>query len=177
MLLAQELGVSLDWLVLGKTHPRPRSDVEPHAATDARGGMPAVPDSRGIHRQVRHLPVISWSCVARRHASGDHQPDSDVYLPCPRPCGPRSFALKTQGDSMYPAYLDGEYIFVDPDIEPGHNRDVILLTGNGASFRRLQLAPDGHYLLAINPDHPQRMLQMGRDCTICGVVIASYMER
>lgn len=174
MLLAQELGVSLDWLVLGKVQPRARSEAD-HGAHSASEFRAHAADHHGFLRQVRHLPVLAWQHISEKGLEAHHLAES--YLPCPRHCGPRSFALRPQGDSMFPCYLDGEFISVDPDAEAGHNKDVILLTPSGASFKRLQYAPDGCYLLALNPDHPQRMMHMGGDCQICGVVIASYMER
>lgn len=180
MLLAQELGVSLEWLVLGKPPIRIK------ASEDTAGRQVREPNPPAYHRAVtspaatvQQLPLLDWNELFRcgTDAALLALPDDCRWFPCARACGVRSFALAVQGDSMFPAYRDGEIIYVDPDAVATHNRDVVIKTPEGTSFKRLQLTPDGNYLLALNPDQPQRILKMPANGFIFGVVIASYMER
>ena len=180
MLLAQELGVALEWLVLGKPPMRIKS------AEDSSGKLLREVEAPSYHRAsepasptLRQLPLLDWSELSRSGADAAtlQGMDSSCHYPCARACGVRSFALAIQGDSMFPAYRDGEIIFVDPDAVPAHNKDVVVKTAEGTSFKRLQLTPDGNYLLALNPDQPQRIIKMPENSLIFGVIIASYMER
>lgn len=172
MLLAQELGVSLDWLVLGKNPSRLRSDSDGEERVLRENDAPAYAAGKPRPASLRHLPLLAWNALEEKTE------EASVYYPCPLPCSQHSFALKIQGDSMFPAYRDGEIIYVDPEAAPEHNRDVVLRNAQGSvTFRRLQQAPDGPYLLAINPDQPERFIKMPDDGRILGVIIASYMER
>lgn len=180
MLLAHELGVSLEWLVLGKPPIRLRT------SEDASGRQVREETPPEYHRaeeapaaQVRQLPLLDWNELSRRGTDAALLSlASDCrWFPCARACGIRSFALAVQGDSMFPAYRDGEIIYVDPDASAAHNKDVVVKTAEGTSFKRLQLTPDGNYLLALNPDQPHRIVKMPATGVIYGVIIASYMER
>lgn len=178
MLLAQELGVSLDWLVLGKLPMRGKLDMGSEGKLARDGDPPAYYTSRYTPdlAAARQLPLFEWSDVGKCP-----EPDEAAVVPifysCSRPCGSRSYALKVRGDSMFPVYRDGEIIFVDPDGAAEHNKDVVLRTNEGATFKRLQHTPEGSYLLSINPDQPERITKLTDSSHICGVIIASYMER
>lgn len=168
MLLAQELGVSLDWLVLGRG--RMDHDSEGRVAREGDG-----PSYRTARQQVRLLPLLDWQDIG---AAADTDAASvTAHYPCLSPCSSDSYALRVQGDSMSPVYRDGEVLLVDPSATPGHNRDVVLRLHERPTFRRLQLTPEGRLLLALNPDHPERIQHLPDDAYICGVVIASYMDR
>jgi SOS-response transcriptional repressor LexA len=79
---------------------------------------------------------------------------------------------------MHPEYREGELILVDPAIEARHGDDVIARTPEGkATFKRLQVTPDGTFLIALNPSYPDRIIKAPADTHICGVVTASWMQR
>ena len=80
--------------------------------------------------------------------------------------------------SMFPEYREEEYILVDPSVEPRHNDDVVARTPEGTyTFKRLQITPDGTYLLALNVNHPERKIKIPNDSLICGVVTGSWLKR
>lgn len=124
------------------------------------------------------IPLIDWVKAGDLCESSDiYQPgDAEAWFPAPCACGDRSFYLTVAGDSMAPKYTDGMKILVDPDVEPSHGKDVVIRTHDGKStFKRLQITPDGAFLQALNPDYPNRMIEVPADTKICGVVIAALM--
>lgn len=130
--------------------------------------------------KLRKVPVISWVKAGKWCESPNSYvfEDADEWIDCHFPFSEDSFCLKVIGDSMSPDYREGEYILVDPTIEPLHNDDVIAQTqDNSYTFKRLQITPEGNYLLALNPDHPQRKIKIPENSSICGVVTGSWIKR
>ncbi len=127
------------------------------------------------------VPVISWV------QAGDW---SDVTVSpgdfemCPRPpnCGPSTFALRVQGESMIDSYQPGVLIFVDPDVEPVSGDDVVVLCeqhGNAeATFKRYLIEPGtGPILKVLNRNWHQQYMQLTSDCRVVGVVMAQMSMR
>ncbi len=126
------------------------------------------------------VPLISWVMAGAWCESPDNYApgDAEEWMPAPYKHGSRAFCLKVIGDSMSPDYRENEIILVDPDVEARHNDDVVVRTANGQhTFKRLQITPDGMYLLALNPDEPHRKILIPPETHICGVVIGSWMRR
>lgn len=126
------------------------------------------------------VPVISWTQAGQWAESPDNfsPGDAEEWLDCPFPHSNGSFYLILIGDSMWPEYQEGEYILVDPAVSPSHGKDVVVRTPSGSyTFKRLQITPDGTYLLALNPDHPERKIKIPDDSIICGVVTSSLKKR
>jgi phage repressor protein C with HTH and peptisase S24 domain len=143
-----------------------RENIEPYDVT--------VTKMRG------RVPLISWVRAGSLCDVSDplHPGDAEEWLPCPVNHGPRTFALRIVGESMMPEYRESEIIYVDPDIEAKHNDDVVVRTPeNKVTFKRLQRTQDGTYLLALNPDLPDRIIKVPDDTIICGVVIFSGIVR
>ncbi|WP_339898240.1 S24 family peptidase [uncultured Gilvimarinus sp.] len=130
--------------------------------------------------RTKQVPLIAWVAAGSWCDSPDNYApgDAEEWLDCPFPFSKQSFCLAVVGDSMWPDYREGEYILVDPAIEPIHNDDVVAREPDGKhTFKRLQITPDGTYLLAVNPDHPNRKIEIPADTQICGVVTGSWMRR
>jgi len=126
------------------------------------------------------VPVISWMQAGKWRDSPDNYApgDAEEWLECPFPHSDGSFYLVIVGDSMYPEYLEGEYILVDPAVPATHGKDVVMRTPDGTyTFKRLQITHEGTYLLALNPDHPNRKIQIPDDSQACGVVTSSLKKR
>lgn len=126
------------------------------------------------------VPLISWVRAGSLCEVADPLPpgDAEEWLPCPVNHGPRTFALRIVGESMMPEYRENEIIYVDPDVEARHNDDIVVRTPEDkVTFKRLQRTQDGTYLLALNPDLPDRIIKVPDDTTICGVVIFSGIIR
>ena len=161
--LAKALDVSALWLADGLGPMRPGG-----------ANIDTPPEHRG------NLPLISWVQAGALCESPDpFQPgDAEDWLPCHLPFGEGSFALRVVGESMMPTYRDGEVIYVDPTRAAKHGDDIVARTPDGrTTFKRLQKTPEGTFLLAINPDHPERIIRVPDDTHICGVVFASWMDR
>lgn len=106
--------------------------------------------------------------------------DAKEWLPCPVRNGRGTYALKVEGESMDGpgGYREGEIVFVDPTVQATPGRDVIVRTPEGkAMMKRLKEDAEGLYLLALNPQWPNRIIRVPRDTVICGVVIGSFMAR
>lgn len=134
--------------------------------------------------KLGEVPKISWvRAGALCDVDDPFEPgDAKDWLICPVKHGPRTFALQVDGDSMdagdRDSYPDGYDIFVDPDVEPRHGDDVVVRTPNGAAtFKRLQINADEKFLLALNPQWPDRIIKVPEGTVICGVVIYSGKPR
>lgn len=157
------LNIRMEWLLKGKLPMRP-------------GGKE---DKSQLERRGK-VPVISWTKAGQWCESpNEFEPgDAEEWLDCPFPHSDGSFYLILIGDSMSPAYQEGEYILVDPNVQAAHGKDVVVRTPSGTyTFKRLQITPEGTYLLALNPDHPERKIKIPDDSHICGVVTASLRKR
>lgn len=127
------------------------------------------------------VPLISWvQAGAWADISDVFQPgEADEYYPCPENHSPYTFALKVIGESMWPDFVSGEIIFVDPETEARHGSCVVVRqNGNTeATFKQLIIDGSQKYLKALNPNWPNPIIEMLPDAVISGVVIGSYRKR
>jgi SOS-response transcriptional repressor LexA len=74
---------------------------------------------------------------------------------------------------MEPRFHEGDLIFVDPDATPVHGKYVVvqLDESNEATFKQLIVEENRQYLKALNPDWPNRIIEVNAAATICGVVV------
>ena len=126
--------------------------------------------------QVRSLcPLISWVQAGEwTETSRDHVPGYETeLLPCPVRCSRRTFVLRVRGISMEPRFRDGDLIFVDPEVTPAHGKYVVvrLDASNEATFKQLVIEGERQYLKALNPDWPDRIIEVNATATVCGVVV------
>lgn len=152
----------------------------PGANMVAEGSTAYSTDLRSGPRMQDQVPVISWVQAGMFCEAVDlYAPESaEEWLDCPFPHSPRAFCLVIKGSSMSPDYRPNEVILVEPEVEAQHNDDVVVRTPEGeATFKRLQKTEDGTYLLALNPDFPNRIIPIPRNTVICGVVTASWINR
>lgn len=134
----------------------------------------------GTNGAAGRVPLISWVTAGMMcEAIDNFSPgDADDWLESPFPHGKHTYCLKIRGDSMWPDYKDGEIIQIDPEVAARHGDDVIARTPDGkASFKRLQEDNDGQYLLALNPDFPDRIIRVPEGTVVCGVCTGSWMDR
>lgn len=133
-----------------------------------------------VFRELSKVPVISWVNAGKWCDSPDNYPPSEAeeWVESPFKHSDTAFCLRVVGDSMSPEYREDEYILVDPEVEARHNDDVVARTPDGNyTFKRLQITPEGTYLLALNPDHPERKIKVPKYTHICGVVTGSWIRR
>lgn len=135
-------------------------------------------------RMAGMLPLISdvqagnWSDIVDNFQPGD----AEDWIPCPFKHGPNAFVLRVAGHSMYnpggeKSYAPGEFIAVDPQVEPMNKRMVVAKIDHEerATFKQLIVEPDGTCLLqALNPSWPNRIMPMPPGSRIVGVVIGKW---
>ncbi|MGS0535330.1 LexA family protein [Pseudoalteromonas sp. SaAl2] len=123
------------------------------------------------------VPLISW--VQAGHWTDIHLNDIDEFYPCPEKHSQSTYSLEVKGESMSPDFINGEIIFVDPEVE-ARNGSCVVIRQNGnteATFKQLIIDGSQKYLKALNPNWPNPIIEMLPDATICGVVIGSYRKR
>jgi SOS-response transcriptional repressor LexA len=130
----------------------------------------------------RRIPLIAMVRAGAFAEFVDNYPpgDAEDWLNCPRPCGPGTVALRVRGPSMAPLYQDGEIIFVDPGLAAGHGKDVVMRSDvrNEVTFKRLVIESERRqYLIPLNPQWPQQMIEIPPDGRIVGVVVGKWMDR
>lgn len=144
----------------------------PHIKDDAMHTEIAEPQRDYVARPL--LPLISWDEVGDWHgkAAVDFSYGNEVF-PSPVKCSPDSFVLRIQGSSMEPRFCQGDLIFVDPKAPAIHGKYVVVKLGpsNDIMFRQLIIEDGKRYLMALNPDWPERISRMDEDTTICGGVV------
>lgn len=134
----------------------------------------------GTFGNVGLVPLISWVTAGMMYEAIDNLApgDAEEWIESPFPHSRSTFCLKLRGLSMWPDYQDGEIIQVDPDVGPKHNDDVVVRTPDGkATFKRLQVTEDDQFLVALNPEFPERIIRVPEGTIICGVCTASWMDR
>ncbi len=140
----------------------------------AREETPAV---YGIHKSgsdTRLHPLIVWEDVAAySKTGGDWEGDTDAWLPCPVVCSINTFVIHVRGISMEPKFHDGDLIFVDPHVDPVHGKFVIVMIEDTAeaTFKQLIVEEGRQYLKALNPEWPNRIIEVNQNARICGVVV------
>lgn len=178
-LLAEALGVSIEELLTGnKTPDYTTTDGATIELKTKQSSAEYNVKSASV--EIRKCPVVSWVRAGELCDTG-HVYDFDFgseWLICGTAHSDKTFALQVVGDSMSPEYQEGCYIFVDPEVQARHNDDVIVRDEFGnATFKRLQDTPEGKYLLALNPDYPNRIIKVPEGSSICGVIIYSGKKR
>jgi SOS-response transcriptional repressor LexA len=160
--LAEALKVSVSRILADST----RAGIDPTVINAPVGNVQDVPTAA-------HVPLIPWGQL------GAWQMDkavADTWLPCPVPCGPKTFAVKVCGVSMEPKFLDGDVIFVDPEVTPKHGRRVIAKVDNEMVFRELVIDGDRRFLTWLNPNFPgNRLTELAPTAQIVGVIVGKWV--
>jgi len=121
------------------------------------------------------LPLISWVQAGEwQEISESFVPEySDELFHCPAKCSPESFVLRVRGTSMEPKFHEGDLIFVDPNASAEHGKYVVVRidASNEATFKQLIIEEGNQYLKALNPDWPNRIIEIDEEASICGVIV------
>lgn len=134
------------------------------------------PDESGnavvLNATGRKLPVISSIAAGSWCEAIDnfHPGDADEWIEAPGPVGPNGFILKIEGISMQPVFFEGEKIVIDPSLEarPGHYVVAKRASDQAVTFKQLRYEDGTHFLYALNPDWPDRVIKLTEEWTICG---------
>lgn len=168
--LAHACRVRALWLSDGVGPKHIDEDDVPEQSNIAPG-----PDTKGLLPLISWVQAGSWSEVIDLYAVGD----AEDWLPCPANHGPRSFALRVRGESMYDphgrrSFREGDIVYVDPDRQSENGSLVIakLTDSQEATFKQLVIEDEKRYLKALNPSWPERMMPINGNCIIVGVVFS-----
>lgn len=142
------------------------------AMGDASNIEPA-PD--GHQDRGRSVPLISWANASFGLQAHDHLEPGDAHrwVRCDRTCSRYTYALTVRGDSMWPVYMENDIIFVDPERQPEHNKDVVVRNSATDDVTLKRFVQDGTraYLKALNKDYPEPIRLVSEEDRFCGVVI------
>jgi phage repressor protein C with HTH and peptisase S24 domain len=85
-----------------------------------------------------------------------------VEFPAPPAQKAGVYALEVQGDSMMPLYRDGDVLIVEPGAQVRRNDRVVVKTREGEVMAKVLLRQSARSieLLSLNPDHPNRNLDL-----------------
>jgi SOS-response transcriptional repressor LexA len=189
--LAEKVGVSqaaINKIETGATlRPRRLHDFAKHLKVTEEWLQYGVGDGLELvntHEAIspsKMIPLISWvQAGAWSETVDNYQPgDADEHYPCPEKHSSSTFALTIVGESMYPDFIPGEIIYVDPCVEAASGSCVVIRQNGDteATFKQLMLDGSKKYLKALNPNWPSPIIEMLPDAVICGVVIGSYRKR
>lgn len=69
---------------------------------------------------------------------------------------PNAFALKIKGDSMFPRFNSGEFVVIEPNIEPCSGDEVLVRTKDGCNMiKKLECHRNCTYrFTCVNQEHP-----------------------
>jgi SOS-response transcriptional repressor LexA len=127
------------------------------------------------------VPLISWV------QAGSFTEAIDIYQPGfaehwvkkpPKPCGPKTFALRVEGISMEPDYQEGDIIYVDPERAATNGKDIVIRLDdrNEATFKRLVIEGRRNYLKPLNRLWPEQIIEVPDDARIVGVVLGAWTD-
>lgn len=119
-------------------YPMPSDNVGEKIDTKPMAQLPLVGEVKGGHDG--YLEELQYP-VGHGEGVVEH-PTSD----------PNAYALRVRGDSMHPRYRAGEFVIVEPNIEPQPGDDVVVVCSNGRKLlKELNWKRDGEVqLLSIN---------------------------
>ena len=116
------------------------------------------------------VPVMQWE-----NLTNDAARQGNEWMACPVDHSDLTFALPVLGEAMAgeDGYREGEIIFIDPSVAPTHGKDVVLVTGGTALFRRLVVTQEGRFLKTLNSGWPNPIQPLPDDAIVCGTVVFS----
>ncbi len=145
---------------------------EPHDEAPSDNQEPNAylgPDLRSLH------PMLSWVQAGKWYeiAEGYVPEYGAEQMSCPVSCSPESFVLRVRGTSMEPKFHEGDLLFVDPHAQAENGKYVVvrLDASNEATFKQLIVEEGKQYLKALNPDWPNRIIEIDEEASICGVIV------
>jgi len=136
------------------------------------------PEAAEASRRAAKVPVIAWDNIKEFTENPVEFAGLTTFYPSAWECSPTAFWATVVGSSMSPDYHEGELMLVDPVVAAINGCDCIVeIAPSRYLFRRLEVATDGRYLIALNPDEPVRKIQFPENGSIVGVVIGSLRDR
>ena len=168
--MAKLYDVSLNWLLTGEGNMIYENELSGNI-TEKKRDQPLQK-----RRTTRQIPVISFIQAGGFIDTYDPFPPgfAEEYLTFDEPCGPNTFALVVEGESMMPEFPPGMKIIIDPSLQVENGDLVIVKNGdNQVTFKKLSMDGLQVLLVPLNKQFPTRDMT-GQDFKIIGVVIGRY---
>ncbi len=147
--VAYQTGVTVEWLRTGKG-----DRLDPRFSGELRSDVAMEPKASYGHARGRMVPVLTWVQAGALTSATDLYPyagAAEEYVPV-LVKGKRCFALRVHGDSMLPAFMEGDTIVVDPDRSPQSGDLVVAVVDDvgEATFKQYLKKRDGQVLHPLN---------------------------
>ncbi|MDN7495024.1 S24 family peptidase [Burkholderia gladioli] len=137
------------------------------------------PEIRGMVPLVSWVQAGQWADVYKNF----EEIDAEQWLPCPSPHSQHTFCLRVRGASMQnpdgPAsFSDGDIIFVDPLRAADHRKCVVVRLDDEqqATFKQLIIEGERKLLRPLNPNWPEKWIDINGNATIIGTVIGKWVS-
>ena len=84
-----------------------------------------------------------------------------------------TFALRIEGDSMYPRYMPGDVIVIDPTLRCETGDDCVVCLNGEVTFKRFKETDDDIRLIPLNDKYEDRVIPKNRpiDFRVIGKVV------
>ncbi|MCX5466271.1 LexA family protein [Acinetobacter nematophilus] len=166
MTLAQILGVTSDYLLIGKGSGSLDKNV-----------------TNPFPIAGRLVPVISW-VQAGTWTTADSVPigtEFKEWLPPNPKCGKNGYGLIVVGESMSPDFRPSDKIYVNPDFQISDLKtgDLVIVACDGeteATFKKLIVESNGMYLEPLNPKWHEKIIPLREGCKLVGKVVGLYRD-
>lgn len=126
---------------------------------------------------THRVPLISWVRAGSLHEPIDiYQAGSAEEWIASNASGPNAFALRVVGKSMFPEFLEGDIIVVDPGIEPASGDYAIVKVNDEVTFKQIHFYLNKIVLVPINKDGYEPM-EIVRDDGFKVQIIGKVVEQ
>lgn len=137
-------------------------------------------DNNIVPVTAKLLPVLSWVQAGSMTSIEEINPlEVSEWLPPLSSDDPDGcFYLKVVGVSNFPAYMDGDYILINPAFQVCDliSEDLVVVRNNtDATFKKLIIESDERkYLQALNPNFQPNIIEFEDGMELVGLVIDAF---
>lgn len=170
--LAKMGKTTTDWLLTGKK--------KANSGLDENVDLTSIEDPSKLGK----VPLVSYNVAGGWCDVEDPYSiyDGEKFIEQVAKHSGQAFALRIKGDSMWDGtpngYPEGCIAQFDPNIEPRHRDDVVVRTpDNKTTFKQLHITPEGQFLVALNPDFPEKRIRVPEGTVIVGVCQGYRVEK
>ena len=123
------------------------------------------------------VPVISWIQAGALHEALDPWPvgvsGEQDCISTGKTIGANTFALRIEGDSMYPRYMPGDIIIVDPTVRCENGDKCVVYLNGEVTFKKFKETDDEIRLIPLNDKYEDRVIPKSRpiDFRVIGKVV------
>jgi phage repressor protein C with HTH and peptisase S24 domain len=150
--------------------------LRPEVANNGNGGMP----EGAFPPQASSIPLLGFAQAGAGGFFDDGGfPAGQGWDVVEFPAAPAQkagvYALEVQGESMMPLYRDGDVLIVEPGAQVRRYDRVVVKTREGEVMAKVLLrqSPRSIELLSLNPEHPNRNLELSDVEWIARIIWAS----